>query len=508
MSILIRGATIIAMDKSHGSKPFQADVLIENDRIKEIGTIKGDIHANTVIQGRDRLIIPGLINSHIHTPEAFFKGRYDNMPLELWMTLAYLILGTPALTERMIYLRSALCAMDAIKTGVTSFSDDILEFPLQTMGTLGAVFQAYEDVGIRASVSGHVINRRLPDTIVYLNELLPASLRREIEAQVPPTTNEYIEFSKEAFKRYHNRAGRLRFMVAPSGPQRCTVELMQAADELARRHGVPFHTHILETKVQAVTGKELFGKTLVRFMHDNGLLNRHTTIAHGIWLTDEDIELMGNAGCSVAHNTLSNMKLGSGICPVRRLLDAGVNLALGSDGLSTSDTPRMFSVMSAAGLLHKISSPDSYYWLTAEEVLHAATMGGAYSVCLEKEIGSIEVGKKADLVVINTRTANFMPMNDLRNHLVYCEDGSSVETVIVNGEIMVKDGKLTRVDQDALHDELRELMPAILADHEVLEAKNRAFIPPLAEVWRRCAETEIGINRWGSDNQPRWPTNR
>ena len=206
MSILIRGATILAMDKVHGSKPFQGDVLIENDRIKEIDTIAGDIRADRVIQGRGKLVMPGLINGHIHTPEAFFKGRYDNMPLELWMTLAYLILGTPALTARMIYLRSALCAMDAIKTGVTSFSDDRLEFPLQTMETLGAGFSAYEDVGIRASISGHVINRKLPDTIVYLNELLPEKLKREIDAQVPPTTQEFLSFCKEAFRLYHNQA--------------------------------------------------------------------------------------------------------------------------------------------------------------------------------------------------------------------------------------------------------------------------------------------------------------
>jgi 5-methylthioadenosine/S-adenosylhomocysteine deaminase len=508
MSILIRGATIIAMDKVHGGAPFQGDILIEGDRIKAIGTVASEQPADWVIEGRDRLVIPGLVNGHIHTPEAFFKGRYDNMPLELWMTLAYYLVGTPALTERMIYLRSALCAMDALKSGVTFFSDDILEFPLQTMETLGAVFEAYDDVGIRASISGHVVNRRLPETIVYLKELLPDGLKREIEAQVPPTTNEFIAFSQEAFRRYHNRAGRLRFMMAPSGPQRCTVELMQATDELSRANGTPFHTHILETKVQAVTGREFYGKTLIRYMHDNGLLNRNTTIAHGIWLSDEDIELMGSARCSVVHNTLSNMKLGSGICPVRRLLDAGVNLALGSDGLSTSDTPRMFSVMAAAGLLHKISSPDSYYWLNAEEVLHAATMGGAYSVCLEHEIGSLEPGKKADLVVIDTRTANFTPLNDVRNHLVYCENGSSVETVIVNGEVMVEDGALTRVDEAALHDELRAMMPAIMADHERLEARNRAFIPALAEVWRRCAETDISINRWGSDNKPRWPTNR
>lgn len=508
MSILIRNATIVAMDAEHGSTPFEGDILIEGERIAGIGALAADVQAERVIPGRDRLVIPGLVNGHIHTPEAFAKGRYDNLPLELWMTLAYGILGAAELTPRMIYLRSALCAMDAIKTGVTFFADDILEFPLQSMETLGAVFQAYEDVGLRASVSGHVIDRKLPDTIVYLNDLLPDGLKREIDAQTPPTAEEFTSFCGAALARYHGRAGRLRFMPAPSGPQRCTEGLMQAAGAFARANGLPFHTHILESKVQAVTGREFYGKTLIRYMHDLGLLDRNTTIAHGIWLTDEDIALMGEARCSVVHNALSNLKLGSGICPVRRLLDAGVNLALGSDGLSTSDTPRMFSVMQCAGLMHNVSSPDNAYWLDAHEVLHAATLGGAYSVLLEDEIGSLEPGKRADMAILDMRTANFTPLNDVRNHLVYCENGSSVDTVVVNGEIMVESGRLTRVDEEALMDELRDMMPAIKADQARLEARNEAFIPPLAEVWRRCAEADIGIDRWGSDNVPRWPTNR
>lgn len=508
MTILIKGATILGMDAEHGSEPYTGDILIEGDQFKAVGTGLESVEAAQVIDGTGKLVIPGLINGHIHTPEAFFKGRYDNMPLELWMTLAYGLLGAPELTARMIYLRSALCAMDAVKTGVTHFTDDILEFPLQSMETLGAVFDAYDDVGIRASISGHVIDLKLPETIVYLKDLLPADLKREIDEQVPPTTEEYVAFAEEAFDLYHDRSGRLRFMVAPSGPQRCSPELMTAADKMARERGVPFHTHILETKVQAVTGKEFYGKTLIRYMHDLGLLNRNTTIAHAIWLTDDDIQLMGEARCSIVHNSLSNMKLGSGICPVRRLLDAGVNVALGSDGISTSDTPRMFDVMGAAGLMHNISSPDTGYWLSAEEVLHAATLGGAYSVLQEDTIGSIEAGKRADAVILDMMTANFLPLNDIRNHLVYCENGSSVETVIVNGEIVVEDGELTKVDEKALHAELRDMMPAIMEDQARLEAVNSQFIPHLAEVWRRCAVQDIGINRWGSDNVPRWPTNR
>src|SRR5258707_1970038 len=150
----------------------------------------------------------------------------------------------------------------------------------------------------------------------------------------------------------------MRFMLAPSAPQRCTPELMLAANDLAKEWTVPFHTHIVETKVQGVTGPALYGKSLMRYMHDLGLLNPWTTIAHSIWVSEDDIALMGAAGVSVVHNTISNQKLGAGIAPVRRLLEAGVNFGLASDGLFSQHTPAMFHGMQASGLSHKINNTD------------------------------------------------------------------------------------------------------------------------------------------------------
>ncbi len=144
--------------------------------------------------------------------------------------------------------------------------------------------------------------------------------------------------------------------------------------------------------------------------------------------------------------------LGAGIVPFRKLLDAGVNVALGTDGISSSDTSRMLDVLHVAAILHKVTSPDYTKWPTADEVLRAATIGGARSAMIHDQVGSLEVGKKADLVIFNMKSINFTPLNDPRNHIVYCENGTSVTTVVVNGEIVVKDGKLTRVDEDALLD--------------------------------------------------------
>jgi 5-methylthioadenosine/S-adenosylhomocysteine deaminase len=364
---------------------------------------------------------------------------------------------------------------------------------------MDAVFQAYRDIGMRATVSGHVIDRTFLDSIPFAREVVPADLQREVDALPGVKSEDYLAFARTALQRYHNLDGRLRFMMAPSAPQRCSPELMHAVDALARQYRTPFHTHIVETKVQAVTGPQLYGKSLVRYMSDLGLLHQGVAIAHSIWVTDEDIEIMGDAGVSIIHNVISNQKLGAGIAPIRKLLKAGVNVALGTDGLCSNDTPRMFDVMHAAGLLHNVSTPDYGRWLDAGEVLHAATMGGAKSALIDHEVGSLEAGKKADMLILDMRTSAFTPLNDIKNHLVYCENGNSIEKVIVNGDIVVDDGKLTRVDEAAILAELRALMPEFIAKHAQVEELNRRFVPYFAEIHRRCNEMDIGVHRLGTD---------
>lgn len=503
MPTLIRQASIIAMDKAHGSTPFTGDILIEGDRIAAIGPDLGPQPGATLIDGRDRLVMPGLVNGHLHSGEALFKGRYDNMPLELWMLYCYPILGDKPPSDRLIYLRSMICAMESLKNGVTTVVDDVYELGGQSMEQLAAVFQAYDDAGIRANISGHIMDRPFLDTIPFAHEIVPAELKTKAGALPTPKLDDYLAFCKAATARFHDRADRLRFMIAPSAPQRCTEPLMQAADEYARSIGSPFHTHILETKTQAVTGPEFHGKTLIRYMHDLGLLHAGTTIAHSIWVTDDDIALMGDAGCSIVHNVISNQKLGAGIAPLRKLLDGGVNVALGSDGICSNDTPRMFDVMHAAGLLHSISTPDYETWISAHEVLECATIKGARSALLDRQTGSLEVAKKADLVILDLNTAQFTPRNDLRNHLVYCENGSSIETVMVNGEIVVRDGKLTRVNEADLLAELREEWAAYQPVHAAIEQQNKAFHPAFAAIHQRCTSMDVGINRYGSD-MPAW----
>jgi 5-methylthioadenosine/S-adenosylhomocysteine deaminase len=184
-------------------------------------------------------------------------------------------------------------------------------------------------------------------------------------------------------------------------------------------------------------------------------------------------------------------------------MDAGVTIALGTDGASSNDTLRIFDVMRVAALLHSATGPDPSRWLTARDILRAATIGGAYSAMLEKETGSLEVGKRADLIVLRTDTLAFTPMNDVRKHLVYAENGLSLELVMVNGTVVLRDGELTQVDETEILREVREATRAHLAEHREVEERNRALEPYMSEIHRRATIRDVGLNRYMGDI-PHW----
>ncbi|MGW3623002.1 amidohydrolase family protein [Streptomyces sp. NPDC000880] len=501
MTTLFRNALVVAMDDTHRAKPFRADVLVEHDRFSAVGKDLPVPDGTTVVDATDRLLMPGLVNAHVHSWEALFKGRYDNLPLELWMLLAYPILGLEPMPERLVYLRTLLVGMESLRSGTTCLLDDVIEMPTQSMDALDAVFRGYEDIGIRANCSGNIVNRRYIDTLPFVDEVLPPDLLAAARETTPRTTDEYLEFSKEALARYDGRAGRLRYVIAPSGPQRCTDDLLVAADELSKQHDTTLHIHVLETKIQAVTGREFYGSTLVAHLDRLGVLSDRATLAHGIWLTDDDIARLGESGASVAHNPLSNLKLGSGIAAWRALLDAGVNIGLGSDGLSTNDSARMLDVVKSAALLHKVSHPDYRTWPTADEVLWAATRGGARSARLTDEVGAIEPGRKADFVVFDLRSVNFTPLNDVPSQLVYVENGDSIREVWVNGDVVVRDGRCLLIDEEAVLAELRELAAKYMERFAAVEQANQVFEPYVAQIYQRCCAEPMGINRWSGDER-------
>lgn len=495
---LIRDATIVTMDDRTGCSPIRGDVLVDGPQIAEIGPNLQPGDDVERIDGRGKLVMPGLVNAHTHSGETFFRGRYQGMPLEIWLLYAYGMLAAEPVPPRLLYLRSLLLAMESLRGGVTLMCDDFFDPPVHDLDRLGIVFQAYEDAGIRANVSSVVMDVPALDALPFAREIMPPEVQRQLPSGTPVAVDTYIAFCREAIARFSGRAGRLNYMIAPSAPQRCTPTMLQACHALAVEAGVPFHLHVLETVTQAITGPALYGKSLVRHMADLGVLSRNTTIAHAVWVDDEDIALMGAAGCSVAHNAISNQKLGAGIAPIGRLKDAGVTIALGTDGLSSNDTARVFDVMRVAGLIHSATGPDYERWLGAEDILRAATIDGARSALLERTTGSLEPGKAADLIVLDLDNYSFMPLNDICKHLVFAENGASIERVMVAGHWVVQAGRLTTVDEKAVFAEVRETVPALLREHAEREKANRILEPYFAEIHRRSSRAPR-LNRYAGD---------
>jgi 5-methylthioadenosine/S-adenosylhomocysteine deaminase len=498
-SILIRGATILTMDPANGTRPVEGDILVEGATIAAIGPALPSPPDAEIIDGRHKLVMPGLVNAHTHSSETFFRGRYEKMPLEVWLLYAYPLLMGPVIEKDLLHLRSLLLATESLKAGVTTISDCFFDPPRHELDRLGMVFGAYELAGIRANVSSGVMNIPALDALPFAREIVPPEVQKELDFGPPITAAAYLDYCRAAIGAFDGRAGRLKFMIAPSAPQRCTADLLTGCFELATERGLPFHCHVLETITQAVTGPELYGRSLIRYMDDLGVLGRNTTIAHSVWVDDADMAVMGRAGVSVVHNAISNLKLGAGVAPVRRLMDAGVTLALGTDGVSSNDTASIFDVMRVAGLLHGASGPDAETWLSAAELLEAATLGGARSAILDEVCGSLEPGKAADLIIIGLDGIAFTPLNDIARHLVYAANGSNVETAIVAGEVVMRDRRMTRFNEDELLAEIRERVPAYLAAHTGIEERNRFLEPWFAAIHHKSAASHAGVYRYAGD---------
>ncbi len=500
---LFRGATVLAMDSLHGTETFAADLLVENGRIAAVGPDLPQPPQARVIDARGKLLMPGLVNAHMHSSEMLLRGRYERMPLEIWLLYAYPFLMDDPIGMRLLFLRSQLLAIESIRAGVTTVCDDFFDPPRHDLERLSTVFRAYGEAGLRANVSAGTMNVPPLDAVPGGHELFPDHLKALLDFGPPLDFASYRGFAETAFAMLHDSfEGRLRFMLAPSAPQRCSADFYRGCYDMAVERGVPFHTHVLETRVQAVTGADLYGESLIAYMERLGVLGRNTAIAHSVWVTDRDMLRMGEAGVAVAHNVVSNLKLGSGVAPVRRLLDAGVTVALGTDGVSSNDTASVWDLMRVAGLVHAAPGPDPEQWLDAGHILRMATIDGASSAMLEQRTGSLEVGKAADLLLLDLSTVGFTPLNDVARQLVFAENGRSLELVMIDGRIVLEHGRITTLDERAVLEELREYLPAYLAHHAELEARNRVFAPYFAQIHRRAARRDLAMDRYIGDMSP------
>ena len=502
MSVLIKNAKILTMDESFTEYEC-ADILVQGTKIVEIGrglTPAEGEHDLRVIDGSSKLVMPGLVNGHLHSPGNFMKGMLDDLPLEIFMLYEVPPLSDTPLDPRHIYIRTMLSNMEMLKLGVTSVHDDAYYIPYPTADTINSLMQAYVDCGIRAVATLDQPNVIEYEKYPYLHDILPEDLRQKMaNAPIMPEV-ELLELYQHLIRKWHKACdGRVKAGVSISAPQRVTVSYFEALAEISQSMDLPFDIHILETKLQRVLGEEKYKKSLVQYVKDLGFLIEQAMVIHAIWVDDADIEALANSGCSVAHNPLCNLRLGSGVMQFRKLRDKGIPICLGSDEMNTDDTANMWGVGKIAGLIHTLTNPDYQKWPKAREILTALTSDGARAMRNQGSVGRLAPGYEADLILLDLNTLAFTPMNDIYRQLVYSENGSSVLMTMVAGRIVMEDGRLLTINEEDIKAEVREIMRSYQKEVALINEAAATLEPYYREMYLRAASKDVGMNRWVGD---------
>jgi len=468
------------------------DVVVEDERIAAVEPAGSVANADHVVDLSRRLLVPGLINGHLHSHEHFHRGRTENLPLELWQHYVRPPVGI-SLTPRQVYLRAALGALETLRTGATCLVDDLAVGGAINREQIDAVLQAYDDVGVRALLGFAMMDRPLVDNFPFA-ETLPADLLARMRALPRPAPDAYLALVRDLARARHPRAHRVGVLVSASAPQRCTQEFLLACRQLADELDLPLITHVQETRMQVVTGQQFYGTPIVEYLARVKFLGPRTSLIHAVWLNPREIRAVAEAGATIQHNPWSNLTLGSGVQPTRALLDAGVNVSLGSDGACSTVSLNMLQVAGAAAALSKVRSPEYSMWLSAHEVLAAGTQGGARAFGFGNGLGVVERGALADLVAYRLDSVPFTPLHDPVRQLIYAERGASIDFVMVNGEVALRDGRFTRVDEPRLLAEIQSEIDRLADQLAASEASVAPVRAAMDALYRRALQVEIPVD--------------
>jgi 5-methylthioadenosine/S-adenosylhomocysteine deaminase len=443
MKKLIENVDILTMDKE-GHFFEDGVILYKDDTIEYVGPRSGlqnwDARGNPDlkpclgeldnverIDGKGMLALPGFINAHCHVSMTIFRGYADNMPLWEWLSERIWPLEEKLVAEDAYWL-TLLGTAEMISAGVTTFSDMYM-FMSQTA-------KAVLDCGMRA-----VLGRGLtgPDNNTQLRH-------KEVE---------------ELFDQSKQSCGRISTMIAPHAVYTCSPEYLKTCLQLAERFGVGIHIHMSETEKEVADCVREYGKTPVRHLYDLGLFDVPITAAHCVHLTHDDMELMEEKNVKAVHCPSSNMKLASGFAPVDELLERGICVALGTDGAASNNNLSILKEMSLAALIAKGRTGNARA-LSADTAIKMATIQGARALSLEQEIGSLEPGKKADIQLIDFKQPHYYPKQNPSVHLVYSGHSGDVNTVIIDGQIVMQDRNLTTINMDEVYNEVDKIVKRIL----------------------------------------------
>lgn len=421
-SILIKNALILSPNTNFEGKQ---SLLIKDNLIAEISQEIEQDNADKIIDAEGKILLPGFINTHTHLSMTLFRGLADDLSLDSWLN-DHIWPMEANLNGDYCYIGALLGAVELIKSGTTTFSD--MYFYMED------VARAVDEAGIRAVLSYGMID--FGDEEKRKNE---------------------ISENLTLFDSCDGMAdGRIKVFLGPHSPYTASEELLIKVRELADKHNMGIHIHVSETQKEIDDVSADKGLRPFEYLDKIGFLGPDVVAAHSVWLSDEEIEIIKKNNVKISHNPCSNMKLASGICPVSKLIENDICVSIGTDGASSNNNLDLIEELKTASLLQKVSTLDSKV-LNSDEALAMGTIKGAESLGLDFEIGSIEVGKKADIILIDTNSANMVPdSSSLSSNVIYSANGSNVDTTICDGKILMENKKLTILDEEEIYKKARQ----------------------------------------------------
>jgi 5-methylthioadenosine/S-adenosylhomocysteine deaminase len=417
-SILIKNGTLVTMDSAH--RIIRGDLLISASRITELGNTSQS--ADVVIDAEGCAVIPGFVQTHIHLCQTLFRGAADDLALIDWLKKRVWPMEA-AHSAASIAASARLGIAELIKGGTTC------ALTMETVNHTREVFKVVEETGFRATVGKCMMDK---------GDEVPAALQEKTSAS--------IEQSVALLEEWHGRAdGRIRYCFAPRFAISCTRELLEKVAELGCARGVMIHTHASENRTECALVEADTGLRNIAYMDSVAVTGRHVALAHCVHLSNDEIRILKTTNTNVVHCPSSNMKLGSGIAPVAKLLQEGISVSLGADGAACNNRLDMFTEMRTAALLQKaLHGPEV---LDANRVFRMGTIDGARALGLEAEIGSLEIGKRADVAVVKLNQLHTSPQADVVSSLVYAAEASDVQSVVIDGRLVMQNRELLTIDE-------------------------------------------------------------
>ena len=423
MGIVIENALVVLPEGSEDVIQ-ETSLYIEGDKIAGIGDMPAGFTADKVIDGTDKLVIPGLINCHTHSYMSFMRNVADDLSFMDWL------FGTidpieQQMTDEDTYWGANLAIIEMMKSGTTCFNDMQMNIHQTT--------RAVKESGMRAVICRGLVGSGN-------DEAGQSRLRQAYE-------------ERDAAK----DCDRLTFKLGPHAPYTCDDEFLKIVAAEAKKEKMGIHVHLSESESEISQIQEKYGCTPIALAEKCGIFDVPAIAAHCVQVTDEDIAILKRKNVSVMTNPASNMKLGNGFAPIAKMLDAGINVCLGTDGAASNNCLNLFHELSLLTLIHK-GTGKTPQCVSAKEGFRIATINGAKALGLEKEIGSIEVGKKADLAILDLNTPSLTPRNNLIAGLSYSANGSEVDTVIINGQITMENRKILTVDEKLVYGKIQDII--------------------------------------------------